>query len=85
MHSLSHAYFRTHGLSHALDPRFKDTLFTGADAVRFRNSVVDWLGHYAQNGQPVAADEGLLRLDPSSPPKKKSFLGALNLTESMRM
>ncbi|KAH7680358.1 zinc finger protein, partial [Aphelenchoides avenae] len=68
---------RTHGLSHALDPRFKDTLFTGADAVRFRNSVVDWLGHYAQNGQPVAADEGLLRLDPSSPPKKKSFLAEM--------
>lgn len=65
-------FFRNVGLSHALDPRFKDSVLTGEEAVEFRENVETWIGEHVGSEEPEVTFADLTRSPPS---KKRSFLG----------
>lgn len=62
-------------MAHALDPRFRDTLFAGQDLAEFRSNVKAWI---IESGVEVEEDLDAVRaLVSSSPPRKKpNFMGS---------
>ncbi|KAH7668172.1 Zinc finger BED domain-containing protein 4 [Aphelenchoides avenae] len=63
--------YKNVGLSHALDPRFKDSVLTGEEAVEFRENVETWIGEHVGSEEPEVTFADLTRSPPS---KKRSFL-----------
>lgn len=60
-------------MAHALDPRFKDTILVGQEAVDFRAHVAEWIGEHLDDEEEDDLANAVAHL--SSPVKKKSHLG----------
>lgn len=72
--------FRNAGVAHVLDPRFKDTLLVGRDAVDLRSNVLAWITEHAEGAtSSVDVIRVTSDLTRSPPAKKRSFLGKYQL------